>query len=108
MVNNPLPFKLSAPKALRLIREVAQDSSRVILTDHARQRMRKRRINLPQVLNCLLKGQIDEGPALDIHGNWACSVRWRHAGDFIKVAVAIKHDPKTGQKLIVITVMYEN
>jgi len=108
MVSKPLPFKLSAPKALRIIREVAQDSSRVILTDHAKARMQVRRINLPQVLSCLLKGQIDEGPALDIHGNWTCSLRWRHAGDSIKVAIAIKHDIQTGQKLIVITVMHED
>ena len=108
MVDKPIPFKLSAPQVLRLIREVAQDSFRVIVTDHARQRMRQRKINLVQVINCLLKGQIDEGPSLDTHGNWVCSVRWRHAGDFIKVAVALKHDLKTGKKLIVITVMYES
>lgn len=108
MVNSPVPFKLSTPAALRLIREIAQDSSRVIVTIHARQRMRERRISLPQVLDCLRKGQIAEGPAQDVHGNWVCTLRWRHAGDFIRVAAAIKQDVPTGQKLIVITVMYED
>ncbi len=108
MANQPLPFNLSAPAALRLIREIAQDSSRVIVTAHARMRMRERRISLSQVLSCLQKGQIAENPALDPRGNWACAVRWRHAGDYMKVAVAIKQDPRTGQKLIVITVMYED
>jgi len=70
--------------------------------------MRERKVTLPQVLNCLQKGQMAEGPARDVHGNWTCAIRWKHAGDFLKVAVAIKQDPATGQKLIVITVMYED
>jgi len=108
MAQIPIPFQLLGPMALRLIREIAQDSSRVIVTTHARKRMRERRISLPQVLNCLVKGQIAEGPAQDVHGNWVCTLRWRDAGDFLRVAVALKHDVTTGHKVIVITVMYED
>jgi hypothetical protein len=94
--------------ALRLIRDIAQDSSRVVVTVHARKRMLQRRISRPQVLECLLKGQLAEGPALDIHGNWTCTLRWRHAGDYIRIAAAIKQDPANGRKVIVITVMHED
>ncbi len=45
MAKEPLPFRLSGPMALRLIREIAQDSSRVVVTTHARKRMLQRRIN---------------------------------------------------------------
>lgn len=70
--------------------------------------MRERRVTLPQVLSCLLKGQIAEEPSIDAYGNWVCSIRWRHAGDYLKVAVAIKQDINTGQKVVIITVMHED
>src|SRR3989304_4038020 len=54
MAKEPLPFRLSGPMALRLIREIAQDSSRVVVTTHARKRMLQRRINRAQVLEGLL------------------------------------------------------
>ncbi len=108
MAKAPLPFRLSGPMALRLIREIAADSSRVVITVHARKRMLQRHISRPQVLECLLKGQLSEGPALDIHGNWTCTLRWRHAGDYIRVAVAIKQDAASVRKVIVITVMHED
>lgn len=108
MTATPLPFRLSGPGALRVIREIAQDSSRVVITRHARMRMRQRRVSLPQVIQCLLKGQIAEPPAMDTYGNWVCSLRWRYAGDFLKVAAALKFEPRTGRKVIVITVMYED
>ncbi len=108
MVDSPLPFKLTATAARRIIKEIAEDSSRVILTTHAKQRMRKRKISLAQVLNCLKSGQVDEGPASNMYGDWQCTMRWKNAGDFVRVAVAIEHDPDTHKRLIVITVMYES
>ncbi len=108
MAEAALPFHLSGPMALRIIRDIAQDSSRVILTAHARRRMRERRISMPQVLACLLQGQLQEGPARDTHGNWVCALRWRHAGDYLKAVVAIKHETSAGRKLIVITVIHED
>ena len=108
MVTAPIPFRLSRPAALRLVHEIAQDSSRVILTTHAKRRMRERRITLPQVISCLLKGQLTEDPSMDAYGNWVCSLRWRHAGDYLRVAAAIKQDSNTGKKVVIITVMYED
>lgn len=87
-----LPFRLSRAQALKLIREAADDTGRIILTPHAEQRMRQRRITMTQVTVCLRKGVITDGP------------RWIEpsiAGDDVKVALAI--DP--GARVIIITVM---
>lgn len=90
--------------ALRLIREIAADSSRVFLSAHARQRMRERHISVRQVFECLKRGQIAEPPHQDTRGDWKCTVSWLHAGDDVNVAVAFKRDEQSGELLIVITV----
>ncbi len=86
--------------ALKLIRDAAAESGRVYFTDHAEQRMRQRRITRPQVIECMLKGRLTEGPAPDLHGNWTCRLERRVAGDAIGVAVAIQREAS----LVVITV----
>lgn len=96
-------FPLSAPKALTLIREIAKDSARIYFTGHAEKRMRKRNVSRLQVMQCLLKGSIDEGPALSTKGNWECRMQWIVAGQHISVAVAIDADHK-GNRILVITV----
>lgn len=101
MTGRVLPFRLSRAQALKLIREAAEDTGRIILTHHAEQRMRQRRITMTQVIVCLRKGVITEGPALDIKGCWACRIERPVAGDDVKVALAI--DPVA--RVIIITVM---
>ena len=92
--------RMTGSLALKLIREAAADSGRVYFTVHAEQRMRQRRTTRPQVIECLLKGRLTEGPAPDLHGNWTCRVERRVAGDAVGVAVAIERETS----LIVITV----
>lgn len=101
MTDCVLPFRLSRTQALRLIREAAEDTGRIILTRHAELRMRQRRITMTQVIACLRKGVITEGPALDIKGCWACRIERPVAGDDVKVALTI--DPVA--RVIIITVM---
>ncbi|MBF0168853.1 MAG: DUF4258 domain-containing protein [Alphaproteobacteria bacterium] len=84
-----------------MIREAAEDTSRIVLTRHAELRMRQRRITMKQVIACLRLGVMTEGPALDIKGCWTCRVERMVAGDNVKVALAI--DPVA--KIIIITVM---
>jgi Domain of unknown function (DUF4258) len=92
------PAKLSPADAIRLVRELAADSGRVGLTHHCRQRMQERDITLRQILNCLQKGAITEGPAIDIYGNWKMDI-YRRADD-LTCAVAIQWRAR----LVVITV----
>jgi Domain of unknown function (DUF4258) len=50
--------------------------------------MKKRRISVEQVLTCLEKGMMTEGPSLDVHGYWRCTMERLVAGDELTVAVA--------------------
>jgi hypothetical protein len=92
------PAKLSPVDALRLVRELAADSANVGLTQHCRARMHGRDITLRQILTCLQKGIITEGPAIDTYGNWKMNIY--RATDGLTCTVAIAWP----SRLIVITV----
>jgi hypothetical protein len=83
------PERLTRADAIALVRELAADSDRIILTDHCRiDSMPKRGIPIRAIIDCLRKGVITEGPALDIYGNWKMNI-YRQTGD-LTCAVAIK------------------
>ena len=84
--------------------ELAADSSRVIVLPHAKQRMKKRRILLTQVLHCLRRGNVIEPAHLDIKGCWKCTLESTISGDVVRVAAAVDKSD-TGEFVLVITVM---
>lgn len=86
----PVPLPLSRPRAAAILRESARDGDKVVFTDHAARRMRQRGILRTQVLGCLGRGRIVEGPAADLHGNWTCRVAGLAEGRKLSVAVAIE------------------
>lgn len=88
----------------RLIAATAADSSRVIFTNHARLRMRQRRILLTQVQYALQRGYVVEPAHQDLKGNWKCTLQATVAGDLVKVAAALIEDD-AGNTVVVITVM---
>jgi hypothetical protein len=88
--NNVAQLQLSIERAIQLIREAAQDTSRIRWSGHARKRMRKRQITTRQVLDVLDKGRIVEGPARGTTGDWECTLEWFTAGDSIVVVVVIE------------------
>jgi hypothetical protein len=96
----PVPLRMNDATALRVLREIAQDSAQVIFTRHARQRMRQRKVSPVQVLTCLQRGIASEPVALDVHGNWKLTVTHRVSGKDLDVAVAID----VPKRAIVITV----
>lgn len=98
------PLQLSDVGFLRKLRSIAADSARVVLTTHAKARMRQRRINLKQVLHCLQKGHIVEPAHLTIHGDWKATLEHQCAGDLVRVAVAIERQDD-GELAVVVTVM---
>lgn len=102
-MNTPAPFRLNDANALKLLREVAADSSRVVLLPHARQRMKQRHVTLPQVLDVLRKGGLAEPAALDMYGNWKVTVRGMSCGQSVTVAGAIEMKEKPGKRVLVIT-----
>jgi hypothetical protein len=85
---NKQPDRLSQADAIRLVRELAADSKNVGLSKHCRERMQERDITLRQILDCLLKGTISDGPTMDIYGNWKMDIY--RAADDLTCAVAIE------------------
>lgn len=98
------PLQLSNPAFLKRVRSIAADSHRVVLTKHAKLRMRQRYINLGQVLDCLRNGTISEPAHLDVYGNWKATLERQSAGDVVKVAVALEKQ-EDGDLAVVVTVM---
>ena len=101
-----VPLQLTAHQALKAIREVTQDSSRVYFSDHARRRMRQRKITTLQILKCLQKGTLAEGPAQSASGAWEMRVQCFIAGHYLHVPVALETDSQ-GNFIIVITAYWE-
>lgn len=93
-------MRMNDATALKLLRDIAAESARVIFTQHALQRMRQRKVTAFQVLTCLQRGIVAEPVALDVHGNWKLTVSHRVAGSELNVAVSID----VPNRAIVITV----
>ena len=88
----------------RRIASLAQDSSLVLFTDHAKKRLIGRKVTRVQVLEVLRKGAVVEPAHRNIKGNWQCTLQRSVAGDNIKVAAALEQT-KTGETVIVLTVI---
>ena len=97
-------LRLSDAGFLKNLRVIVKDSNRVVLTKHAKQRMRQRRINQRQIIECLRKGRICEPAHLSIHGDWMATLEHQHAGDAVRVVVAIEQQ-EDGELAVVVTVM---
>ena len=92
-------MNLTPATALPIIQEIATDTSRIVILNHAKKQMRRRKITRTQVYSCLRRGVITEGPALDIQGFWRCTMQRLVAGEEITVAVSFN----SREKLLVIT-----
>jgi len=93
----------SPARAQKRLKNLAEDSSRVVFTKHAEKRMCQRKITRTQVLRCLTHGQITEGPARSTRGNWEMRMEVMSAGEIITVVVAIEKDD-SGDYVVIITV----
>lgn len=89
----------------RRIAQLATDSANIVITPHARKRMRERHILLTQIQKVLLRGTMVESAHQDIHGYWKCTLQLTVSGDSIKVAAALGEE-HLRNKVIVITVMH--
>jgi hypothetical protein len=98
-------LSLTRPEAERLIRRLASDSGRVYFTDHAKRRMKQRHITPPQVMACLLKGRIVEGPALSTRQSWEMKFERSWSGELVQVVAALQWDTAAAQQVIVVTVI---
>lgn len=99
-----LPFPLSKKKAREIIREISEKSERVFYSRHARSRMIEREISMPDVMDCLRRGQITGGPYRAPGGDWRFTVSWFRAGSPLQIVGAIDVD-ESGRFLVVVTAM---
>jgi len=100
----PTPLVLNDVSMLRMVRQIAQNSENIYLTQHARQRMGERGITRAQVEYCLRNGSMDEAAHQNIKGHWQCRMQCVHAGDWVRVAVVLEQDD-TDQWIVVLTVI---
>lgn len=89
-------------EAENIIKQLAL-AGKISHSTHCKERMKERDITMPQVLNCLLKGKITEGPILSNRSNsgYEVCVEKVSAGDWLKVVVCIKFT----ERLLLITVI---
>ena len=96
---------MDRPQAQAILADLARDSGNIIVTHHAQERMDERGITWRQVVRCLEKGTITEGPAPDLKGGWKLTVETISAGDPLAVVAAVTEDAQ-GNKAIVVTAYY--
>jgi hypothetical protein len=91
--------------ALKIIRDRAKDSGRIVVLPHARARMRERRIDFLDVQSCLKGGAITEGPHVPTDsrsGANRCNVEGMVDGERLRVVVELPDKPP---ELLVVTVI---
>ena len=95
-------IKLSRDRIRQMVRQTAEDSSRVIFTKHAFEKMRERKITVTEVLRCLRKGLVREGPTEEIRGGWRLTLEVLSAGEPVAVVAVLSHD-SDGNLVVVVT-----
>ncbi len=98
-----LPVVLNDANYLEKLRTVFKGKS-PFLTDHAKLRMKQRKVSSKQVFECIEKGTIEEPAHLTKYGEWSATVGYFTGGDYVKVATAISSNDK-GEMIVVITVI---
>jgi hypothetical protein len=97
-------FKLSIPQLEKRIRSAAKDSANVVITDHAKGRMRQRKVNVMAVYEALRRGTIKRNPEPnDEKQSLECLMEHYTAGKNLGVIVAISDE---NPQLICVTVFY--
>jgi hypothetical protein len=95
--------RLSKKQIERVIRDRATDTANVLLTVHARKRMKERRITLAMVYEVLRRGNLHREPEINLrYGTLECRMERYVEGRDIAVVVAFGTD---AAGLPVVTVM---
>lgn len=97
-------LNLLTREAEALIKKISRDSSKVILTHHARERMSERQITHKQVLQCLTRFRVIEEPHRTPKGNWKLAIEAQSMDDWLKIALCLENTGD-GNFIVVITVI---
>jgi len=76
-----VPLRLRPERAQAIINATAKDTSKVILGDHARERMGEREISDIEVYRLLQTGHVMEEPSRTERKEWKCKVVKRIKGN---------------------------
>lgn len=88
--SNVIPFQHRSASIVRIIREVAQDSERIRLGPAMPGVFAYGYVSFRQILNCLKKGEISEGPHIDEFGLTVCELETISAGRKVRVVVSVE------------------
>ena len=94
------PFEMNQGNALAIVREIAADTSNIFLLGHAKIRGKQRAINRGQVVACVQKGTLVEGPFLNAHACWQMTLYRHAAGEQMNCVIAVE----LPSRIIVVTV----
>jgi len=101
--------RLTVNDAMRLLREIARDSSKVFLSPHAKEQMVARDFTRKQVIDSFQTCRFFEEPYWSLkHGNWQMTVEAPSMDDWIRVAVSLNNrtdDEGASNYMMVITVI---
>ena len=97
------PFKPRESDCRQWLQEAGEGKRRLLISQHAQERMKQRRIGRRQVLETLKHGTISEPLHKDVRGDWRCNVSWHHAGMRITVGAVLKLQ-ESGQWVVIATV----
>ncbi len=89
MVDHRPPAPLSREAASVLVREIAQDTARLILTPHFVTQCEARGIVFGEVPRVVQTGRMVEDPEVDEFDDHRCKLRKRVAGRLLSVVVSI-------------------
>lgn len=101
--------RLSNDDAIRYIREIIRNSSRVYLSRHAKEQMLDRKVTLKQVINSLSRCRFFEEPNWSPgHSNWQMTVEAPSIDDWLRIGLSLNNktdDDGESNFIMVITVI---
>ncbi|MGH2510349.1 MAG: DUF4258 domain-containing protein [Ktedonobacteraceae bacterium] len=103
--SNVVPLRMKRIKAQEIVRRRAADTSNIILSNHAKERMFERDIWAIDVFRILRNGVIEEEPQKTDRGEWKVKVCMRLKGNRDAGVITIILDR---QRLLVKTVEWED
>jgi len=94
--------KMSIDELSKHIRKAAKDTSKIIITDHAKLRMRQRKVVYQEVIHCMRNGRLLAPAEPGNAGDLVCSMNCYGSSRNIQVCVALSDE---NPRLIVVTVI---
>ncbi len=89
-MSNVVPLQPKPQRTLNLVRQIAKESSRIFISRNAEEAMARDGVTMRQVLLCMAKGSISEGPHCDEYGLTCLELERVTAGRWVRVVVSIE------------------